>query len=143
MDYSRRDLSWLLPALAACSASAQTAAVASVLPTKAYAYGDMTVKTSAVSNARAVMKGATHSGFPIELHITDLAPNCAPHPPHKHVHEEILMIHSGMLEVTMLGRTASYGPGSVIYFGSGDEHGVKNTTTERAEYFVIALGNDR
>jgi mannose-6-phosphate isomerase-like protein (cupin superfamily) len=142
MDPSRRDLSLLLPLLAAARASAQSAAAMSALPTKAYAYDELPVKTSGVNKSRAVLKGGTHSGFPIELHMTELGPHAAPHPPHKHVHEELVMIRTGTLEVTMLGRTANYGPGSIIYIASGDEHGWKNATAEHAEYFVIALGSD-
>src|SRR5271163_4753176 len=109
MAYSRRDLSLLIPVLAvAVQAPAQTSAV----PTKAYAYDDLPVKASGPNKSRAVLKGATHSGFPVELHMTELGPNAAPHPPHKHVHEELVMIRKGTLEVTMLGRTANYGPGS-------------------------------
>jgi mannose-6-phosphate isomerase-like protein (cupin superfamily) len=139
MEYSRRDLAVLIPALAAAAAAqAETAA----LPTKAYAYEDLPVKSSGLNKSRAVLKGATHFGFPVELHMTELGPNAAPHPPHKHVHEELVMVRRGALEVTMLGKTATYGPGSVIYLASGDEHGWKNAGTEPAEYFVIALGTD-
>jgi mannose-6-phosphate isomerase-like protein (cupin superfamily) len=138
MTYSRRDLSLLLPVLAASRVSAQPAP----LPTKAYAYNELPVKTNGVNKSRAVLKGTTHSGFPIELHMTELGPHAAPHPPHKHVHEELVMIRTGTLEVTMQGRTATYGPGSVIYLASNDEHGWKNAGEEPAEYFVIALGTD-
>jgi mannose-6-phosphate isomerase-like protein (cupin superfamily) len=138
MSYSRRDLSLLLPLLAASRIPAQP----SQLPSKAYDYNELPVKINGVNKSRAVLKGATHSGFPIELHITELGPHAAPHPPHKHVHEELVMIHAGTLEVTIAGQTANYGPGSVIYLASNDEHGWKNAGTERAEYFVIALGTD-
>jgi mannose-6-phosphate isomerase-like protein (cupin superfamily) len=138
MEYSRRDLSLLLPLLAAAGASAQPA----TLPSKAFAYDDIPVKTSGANHSRAVMKGLTHSGFPIELHMTELGPHAAPHPPHKHVHEEIILVRTGAVEVTLLGQTGTYGPGSVIYFGSNDEHGMKNAGTDPAAYFVIALGHD-
>jgi len=141
MELSRRDLAVLIPALAAAlPASGQTPA----LPTKAYAYDELPVKAGAngVNHSRAVLKGATHSGFPIELHMTELGPHAAPHAPHKHVHEELVMIRRGTLEVTMLGKTANYGPGSVIFLASGDEHGWKNAGTDPCEYFVIALGTD-
>ena len=129
----------MLPALAA---AAQAQRPATNLATKAYAYDELPVKSSGLNKSRAVLKGVNHSGFPVELHVTELGPNAAPHPPHKHVHEEIVMIRRGTLEVTMLGKSANYGPGSVIYLASGDEHGWKNAGTEPAEYFVIALGTD-
>jgi mannose-6-phosphate isomerase-like protein (cupin superfamily) len=141
MEYSRRDLPFLLSALAAAPLAAQPAPPAQ-LPTKAYEYTELPVKTGGVNKSRAVLKGATHSGFPIELHMTELGPHAAPHPPHKHVHEELVMLRTGSLEVTMLGATKTYGPGSIIYLASNDEHGWKNAGEEKAEYFVIALGSE-
>lgn len=138
MNFSRRDLSLLLPVLAAARVSAQP----TLVPTKAYEYTELPVKKNGVNQSRAVLKGATHSGFPIELHMTELGPHAAPHAPHKHVHEELVMLRSGSLEVTMLGRTVTYGPGSIIFIASNDEHGWKNAGEEHAEYFVIALGTD-
>src|ERR1019366_7827998 len=76
VNYSRRDLGLLLPALAAASGQAQS----KVLPSKAYKYEDLPVRGS----SRAVLNGETHSGFPIEMHITELPAGQAPHPPHQH-----------------------------------------------------------
>jgi len=138
VSYSRRDLSLLLPALAAANAAAQKAA----LPSKAYAFADLPVRVSGPNKSRAILNGATRSAFPIELHMTELPPGGAPHPPHHHVHEEMVMIHEGTLEVTISGRSANLGPGSVAYVASGEEHGWRNVGTTRALYFVLALGRE-
>ena len=135
MNYSRRDLGLLLPALAAASGAAQQKA----LPSKAYKYEDLTVRGS----SRAVLNGETHSGFPIELHITELGPGQAPHPPHQHVHEELLMLRSGMLDATILGVTTRVNAGSVLYLASNEEHGWRNPGPDPAQYFVISLGGDK
>jgi mannose-6-phosphate isomerase-like protein (cupin superfamily) len=140
MEFTRRDLSFLMPLLAA--ATTQARAQGGNLPGKGYEYRDLPVKTNGPNKSRDVFKGTTHSGFPIDLHITELGPGAAPHAPHHHVHEEIVMIRTGSLEVTMSGKTATYGPGSIIYAASGEEHGWKNPGTDRAEYFVLALGRD-
>jgi mannose-6-phosphate isomerase-like protein (cupin superfamily) len=132
VNYSRRELSLLLPALAA----AQNAA----LPSKTYPFEDLPVRTTGPNTARAVFDGKTHTGFPVNLHITELPAGGAPHPPHHHVHEEMIMIHEGTLEVTISGRSARLGPGSVAYVASGEEHGWRNVGTTRAQYFVLALG---
>ena len=139
MNYSRRDVSLLLPALAAAQATAQTPA----LPSKTYSYPDLPVKVSGSNRQRAVLDGATHSGFPVNLHMTELGPGQAPHPPHHHVHEEMIMIHEGTLEVTISGRAATLGPGSIAYVASGEEHGWRNVGTGRANYFVLALGQEK
>jgi quercetin dioxygenase-like cupin family protein len=139
VSYSRRDLSLLLPALAAAKASAQTAA----LPSKTFSYPELPVKVNGANRQRAVLRGETHSGFPVEMHMTELGPGQAPHPPHHHVHEEMIMIHEGTLEVTIAGRSATLGPGSVAYVASGEEHGWRNVGTGRANYFVLALGQEK
>src|SRR5258708_18205831 len=78
MNYSRRELSRLLPALALASAAAQNRA----LPSKAWRFEDLVLK----KNSRAVLNGETHAGFNIALHATELPSGEAPHPPHPHVH---------------------------------------------------------
>ena len=138
MKYSRRDWTMALAALAAARAGAQSAA----LPSKCYRYEDLPVKTNGQNRQRAVLKGETHSGFAIEMHETELAPGEAPHPPHHHVHEEMILIREGTMEVTILGKTTKLGPGSVAYIASGEEHGWRNIGTTRARYMVMALGRD-
>jgi quercetin dioxygenase-like cupin family protein len=139
VNYSRRDVSLLLPVLAAAQATAQTPA----LPSKTYSYPDLPVKVNASNRQRAVLDGATHTGFPVNLHMTELGPGQAPHPPHHHVHEEMVMIHEGTLEVTISGRAATLGPGSIAYVASGEEHGWRNVGDGPANYFVLALGQEK
>ena len=138
MKYSRRDLSLLLPALAATCATAQTSA----LPSKTFRFEDLPVQSSGPNRMRAVMEGATHSGVPIELHITELAPGQAPHPPHHHVHEEMILILEGTVEVTILDHQATLGPGSAAFVASNEQHGWRNVGNSAARYFVLALGTD-
>ena len=66
----------------------------------------------------------------------------APHAPHHHTHEEILMLRSGQLDVTIQGVTTRASAGSVVYVNSNEEHGWKNPGPARAQYFVIALGRE-
>ena len=138
MEYSRRKWTMALAALATSRAGAQSAA----MPSKCYRYEDLAVKANGQNRQRAVLKGDTHSGFPIEMHETELAPGEAPHPPHHHVHEEMIVIREGTMEVTIVGRTTRLGPGSVAYVASGEEHGWRNVGSTRAKYMVLALGRD-
>ena len=139
MNYSRRDLGLLLPALAAASGAAQQKA----LPSKAFKYEDLPVRGNGPNKSRAVLDGETHSGFPIEMHITELPAGQAPHPPHKHIHEEVLMLRSGMLDATILGQTTRVNAGSVLYLASNDLHGWRNPGPDPAQYFVMSLGGDK
>ena len=78
----------------------------------------------------------------MDLHLTELAPGQMPHAAHHHVHEEIVMLQRGTLEVTINEKVTRASAGSVVYVASGEEHGWRNVGSGPAEYFVIALGRD-
>lgn len=138
MALSRRELGLLLPALTAASSSAED----KVLTSKMYAFEDLPVKQSGKNRQRAVLDGVTHKGCRIEAHHTELAPGEAPHPPHRHDREEMLVIREGTMEVTISGKSRKLGPGSIVLVGSGGEHGWRNVGNTQAHYVVIALGRD-
>jgi quercetin dioxygenase-like cupin family protein len=138
MSLSRRDLSLLLTALAARTTAAQDQK--KLLPTKIFKYVDLPVKVNGQNKSRAVLNGETHQGYAIELHMTELGPGQAPHPPHKHVHEEMLLLQSGTLETTVNGQTGTLTAGSIAYMASNDLHGWRNPGSTPAQYFVIAFG---
>ncbi len=139
MTYSRRDMCLLVTALAASSSAA---AQKTILPSKAFPYDEMPVKKSPGHVSRAILSGELHNGCYVEVHQTRLDPGAMPHPPHHHLHEEMFMLREGTLEVTISGKSTKLGPGSVGFVGSNDEHGVHNTGTTPAEYFVVAFGKD-
>jgi quercetin dioxygenase-like cupin family protein len=138
MEFSRRDLSLVLPLLAAAKAGGQS----HVLPSHLYRYEDLPVHGEGPNRGRPIFNGETHTGVLIELHETELAPGQMPHPPHHHLHEEMILVREGMMEVTIAGKSATMGPGSVGFVASGVEHGWKNVGTDRARYFVMAVGRD-
>ena len=142
MQISRRDLALLLPALAV-EGSAQAQAPEAPVPSTAAKFEDLPVKVSGANKSRQVINGTTHSGYHVDMHMTELPPGAAPHPPHHHVHEEMIMIHEGTLEVTISGKATKLGPGSTAYVASNQEHGWKNVGTTKAQYFVLALGRDK
>ena len=114
----RRNLAMLLAAL---PAGAQSPA----LPSKTYRYEDLPVRPSGngLNKSRAVLDGKTHTGFRVEMHESELGPGLAPHPPHQHLHEEMIIVREGLMEVTILGKSEKLGPGSVAYVASNEEHG--------------------
>lgn len=142
MKISRRQLAAIVPALAA--AQTKDAKEKPVLASKCYVYEDLTArKTAATGNEqRAVFDGVTHTKYPLEMHITSLAAGQAPHAPHHHVHEEMIMLRNGQLDVTIAGKTTRVTAGSVVYVYSNEEHGWKNPGPDRAEYFVLAVGKE-
>ena len=137
MELSRRDLALLLPAVAAAQEKKPR-----TLESKVYKYEDLPVKENGQNKGRAVLSGVTHGGFPVELHMTELGPGQAPHAPHQHAHEEIVMLRRGNLDVTIEGNTTRITAGSVASVASGQMHGWRNPGPDAAEYFVIALGQE-
>ena len=113
------------------------------LPTTVLSYDRLQVRTSSTSETRQMITGATHAGYRIDLHETSVAAGQMPHAAHHHVHEEMLLIREGTLDVTVKGRTERLGPGSVVYIASNEEHGWKNAGSTPAKYFVLALGDDK
>ena len=139
MTYSRRDLCFLISALAASPAFA---ADATMLKSKAYPFDELPVRKSEGHESRPVLSGLLHNGGYLEVHETKLAPGTMPHPPHHHVHEEMFMIREGTVEITINGQATRVGPGSLGFAASNDEHGLKNVGTTPAQYFVVAIGRD-
>jgi quercetin dioxygenase-like cupin family protein len=141
MILTRRELGVLLPCF---FAESEVRADSSVLPSKCYPFDSLTAKTNPETHnqARSVLNGETHNGIPLELHITTLGPGQMPHPPHQHVHEEMILVQEGTLEVSILGRSTQVGPGSVAYVRSNDLHGWKNVGSGPAQYFVLSIGKD-
>lgn len=137
MKFSRRDLRLLLPALATASTSAVDNPR---LPSLALPFESLPVKTNGSNRSRQAFDGYTHSGFHLDLHETELAPGLAPHPPHHHEHEELLMLQTGTLEVNIAGKVTRVGPGSIVYVATNQEHGWHNAGDTPANYFVLALG---
>ena len=138
MRYTRRDLSLLLSAFAAAEAAAETPK----LPSTTLRFEDLPVRENGQNRSRRMLEGATHTGCPIEMHATELAPGMAPHPPHHHAHEEMILVREGTMEVTIAGKTVVMGPGSAAYVASNEEHGWRNVGQTRAHYFVLALGRE-
>jgi len=139
MKLSRRYFGFLLPFLARSEATAES----SPLPSSTFRFEDLPVRKNGSMVLRQILKGSTHTGFLVDLHESDLAPGQMPHPPHQHVHEEVLLIREGQIEITVNGKTSQLDPGSVAYLASGDHHGWKNSGTVTARYFVLALGDDK
>jgi XRE family transcriptional regulator, regulator of sulfur utilization len=140
MRISRRDLNLLLPMLAAAGARAQEpAAPVETMTSKAYPNDRIPYKGDENKKARRFFLSQTHGGFKVEMHETNLGPGIEAHPPHQHVHEEIMVVTAGSLEANMDGVKTTVPAGSVLVFGSNKPHNVRNPGTVTAKYYVIEL----
>jgi XRE family transcriptional regulator, regulator of sulfur utilization len=167
VSISRRDLGLLLPALAAASAVAQEPAAqqsATQLPatphpaaqqsatqqpavetmtSKAYTSDQIPYKGDDKKKGRQFFLAATHAGFKIECHETVLGAGLETHPPHKHEHEEIMIVVAGTVEANMDGVKQTVPAGSVVVFGSNQTHNARNAGTTPSRYYIVELrGNE-
>ena len=66
----------------------------------------------------------------------------AAHGPHRHLDEEVVVVKEGVLEATFGGAAHRGGPGSVFFFASNDEHGLRNAGDAPVTNYVIRVITD-
>ena len=88
---------------------------------------------------RSLVDTATSNLSRLEVHITTLAEGKSPHPPHRHPHEELMIVQSGQLEALQGDTTRRAGPGSVIFEAANELHGLHNPGPGPATYVVIRV----
>ena len=142
MPVTRRELCSMLPAMLipAILPSEASATQDESMPSAVYPFEKLTVRTPNGAQIRDVLKGKLATGESLEVHETTLPPGGMPHPAHHHVHSEMWLIREGTVELTINGTSHRFGPGSVGFVHSNDEHGIKNVGTTPATYFVVAVG---
>lgn len=134
---TRRDL--FVAILAAC-VTAGAYAVANQMPilgSAVFDWNSIPAKPNDAGSVRTFFRDRTATLNELEVHVTTLNPGKAPHAPHRHPNEELLIIKQGTVEALIDGQWKQAGPGSVIFFASNQLHGVRNTGTEPAIYQVI------
>ena len=102
-------------------------------------WAKLTVKLTAKGERRDVFDRPTATLLNLECHVTTLKAGEAPHAPHHHGDEEVVLVKDGQLDVTIKGRTQPAGPGSIVFISSNDEHGWKNNSAAPATYYVLRL----
>jgi mannose-6-phosphate isomerase-like protein (cupin superfamily) len=139
MDLTRRSacLSLILLSRVSVRASQQSS-----LKSKTYRFEDLPINKETGVTYRDILEGRTRTGDYLEAHETVLEPSATPHPPHRHVGEELFVISTGTLEVTISGKSTKLGPGSAFFVASNEEHSLRNVGTTPAQYFGITVGQE-
>jgi quercetin dioxygenase-like cupin family protein len=103
--------------------------------------GDSARGTTGGASARfrSLLDSATATLRRLEIHQTTLAPGASPHPPHRHSHDEIMLVERGSLQVIQEGEVRRAGTGSLILQSSMELHGLTNVGADTAVYWVIAI----
>jgi quercetin dioxygenase-like cupin family protein len=109
------------------------------LGSRIFPWDELTVEPKPTGARRGVVSlpTATLDGF--SCHVTTINAGLAPHPPHRHADEEIILLREGRLAVTINGVTTTATPGSIVFISSGDLHGWRNTGDTPATYYVLRV----
>jgi XRE family transcriptional regulator, regulator of sulfur utilization len=100
-------------------------------------WAKLPVVPTAVGERREFFDAPTATLRNFECHATTLNPGEAPHAPHRHPDEEMIVVKEGAVEVMINGHSQTAGAGSVFFFASGDFHGLRNAGPTRATYHVF------
>lgn len=92
-----------------------------------------------VGECRNFFDSATRTLGRLECHATTLCAGERAHEPHRHTDEELIFIKEGQLEVTINDRVEIAIVGAVLFFASMDLHGLRNSSTAPATYYVLRI----
>jgi mannose-6-phosphate isomerase-like protein (cupin superfamily) len=135
---TKRDL--LIATLAACTTLAGITLAQSRKPlmtSSVFDWNSIEVKTTKPGARRDFFEAPTATLDLLECHVTTLNPGEAPHAPHQHPEEELIIVKEGTIEAMQKGVTKRAGPGSIIFEASNDLHGLRNAGQTPATYYVI------
>lgn len=82
--------------------------------------------------SQLLVEGRTDCLGKLHAHLTVVEP-CAGYEPHSDAHDVAIVTFDGTVET--LGQRV--GPGSVVYYGAGEVHGLRNVGAEPARYLVF------
>jgi XRE family transcriptional regulator, regulator of sulfur utilization len=138
MGITRRDaIAGLAVLPSAFSALAGAGENEKIMGPTVFNWNEMKPEKTPVGEVRHLCKSPTATVDQLEMHVTTLNPGLAPHPPHRHVNEELIIIREGDCETLSDGKWVKVGPGSVVFNASNSLHGFRNVGTTPATYHVI------
>lgn len=108
-----------------------------VMRSSVFEWNGIPVKETKYGARRDVFDSPTATLDRLECHVTTLKVGEAPHPPHEHPEEALVVVKEGTVEVTQKGAKKRAGPGSLIFEGSNEHHGMRNVGDTPATYYVI------
>jgi len=92
-----------------------------------------------VGECRNFFDTATRTLARLECHATTLRAGERAHEPHRHADEEMIFVKEGELEITINDRTEKAAAGAVLFFASMDLHGMRNSGSGPACYYVLRI----
>jgi mannose-6-phosphate isomerase-like protein (cupin superfamily) len=103
------------------------AAAASKIPNSTMDKTQAKVTHDTFGDLRIYMEGSTDQLGAMTFGSLMLKPGMAPHPPHEHPEEEIMILTEGSGEISVEGKITKVAAGSSMYCAAGKLHGIVNT----------------
>lgn len=94
---------------------------------------------SLASNQRSLVDTSTAILSKLEIHESTLKPGQNSHPPHRHAHEEVIVLYQGDVDVLQGDVHRKAHGGDVIFLASNEWHNFTNIGTTDAKYLVIRI----
>ena len=141
--FTRRDVLVALIAAGVTAGGFALAEQGAAMHSTAIEWNDVAAKVNDSGSVRTFFRSPTATLKEIEVHVTTLDPGKAPHAPHRHPNEELLIIKQGTIEALIGGEWKRVGPGSVVFFASNELHGVRNVGSDQAVYHVVGFKTDQ
>jgi quercetin dioxygenase-like cupin family protein len=135
--FTRRDIFVALAAATVTAVAFTLSPDQTVMGSGVFDWNSMPSRPTATGSVRPFFKSRTATLEELEVHETTLDPGKAPHPPHRHPNEEMVIVQQGTLEVLENGEWHRVGPGSVIFNASNQLHGLRNAGSGQAVYHVV------
>ena len=136
---TRRDMIVALVAIGVtlCAVAAFARSETALMQSSVFDWNSITEKKTDVGSVRQFFRAPTATLDELECHVTTLNPGQTSHPPHKHPNEELIILREGTVETLSNGEWKRLGPGSVIFNGSNQLHGLRNVGAGPATYHVV------
>ena len=134
---TKRDLVVALTAAGITLAGASGIGRSDVLGSTIFDWNKTTPQPNKTGTVRKIVQAPTATLDELEIHITTLNPGEAPHEPHKHPDEELVIIKEGTVEFLVNGQKQAVGPGSIVFQASNQLHAARNVGSVPAIYHVI------
>jgi XRE family transcriptional regulator, regulator of sulfur utilization len=135
---TRRDV---VVAALACCATATIVVMAqsgkTLMRSSVFDWEKIPVKETKTGARRDFFDAPTATLERLECHVTTVKAGEASHAAHAHPEEELIIIKEGTLESVQNGETKRVGPGSILFEGSNELHGMRNVGTTPATYYVL------
>jgi uncharacterized cupin superfamily protein len=131
----------LLPTFGlALAIGARAEAQASPPPLRSMVFPKDSARSKSLApNQRSLVDTATAILAKLEIHESTLAPGQDSHPPHRHAHEEVIVLYQGDVDVLQGTVHRKAHGGDVIFLASNEWHNFTNIGTTDAKYLVVRI----